>query len=66
MIFSVAINGSSAIMCFSMTFRIYRQAIYDIQAQIQNSVDCKEAFRNGKTLVCRIIQRTLKPLCMRM
>ena len=27
-------------------FRINLQAIDDIQAQIQNSVDCKEALRN--------------------
>ena len=27
-------------------FRINLQAIGDIQAQIQNSVDCKESFRN--------------------
>ena len=42
--------------------RIYYQTIYHVQAQIQDTVDCQEAFRNGKSLVCGVIQRSLKPL----
>ena len=34
----------------------------DRQVQIQNTINCKEAFRNTQTLVRRIIQCTLKPL----
>ena len=42
--------------------RIYHQTVYHIQAQIQDTVDCQESFRNGQSLVGRIIQGSLKPL----
>ena len=42
---------------------IYDKSIYDIQVQIQNTIDGKECFRYRNSLVCRIIQCTLKPLC---
>ena len=42
--------------------RIYHQSVYDVQAQIQDTVDGQEAFRNRETLVGRVIQGTLKPL----
>ena len=48
---------------FSDDFRIYLQAICYIQAKIQNSVNCKESFCDGNSLICRVIQRSLKPLC---
>ena len=43
-------------------FRIYNQTVYDVHAKIQNAVNRKEAFRNGNSLVRRIVQRALKPL----
>ena len=47
---------------FLDNLRINHKAIYNIQAQIQDSVNCKEAFRYGKTLVGGVIQGSLKPL----
>ena len=46
-------------------FRIYNQTVYHVQAQIQDTVDRQKSFRNGKSLVCRIIQGSLKPLSRR-
>ena len=43
--------------------RINNQSVHNIEAKIQYSVDCKESLRNAETLVCRIIQSSLKPLC---
>ena len=45
--------------------RINNQSVYNIEAEIQDSIDGKEAFRNAETLVCRVIQSSLKPLCRR-
>ena len=42
--------------------RIYHQSVYDVQAQIQDTVDRQEALRNRQTLVGGVIQSTLKPL----
>ena len=42
--------------------RINLQSVRDIQAQIQDAIDGQEALRNRKSLVCRIIQRSFKPL----
>ena len=42
--------------------RVYYQTVHNIQAQIQDAVDGEEAFRNGETLVGRVVQGTLKPL----
>ena len=47
---------------FLDNLRIYNQTVNNIQVQIQNTINCKEAFRNTQTLVRRIIQCTLKPL----
>jgi len=48
---------------FLNNFRINNQSVYNVQAQIQNAVNCKESFRNAETFVCRVIQCSLKPLC---
>ena len=45
--------------------RINNQSVYNIEAEIQDSVNGKEAFRNAETLVCRVVQSSLKPLCCR-
>ena len=47
---------------FFNNFLIYNQTVYDVHAKIQNAVNRKEAFRNGNSLVRRIVQRALKPL----
>ena len=47
---------------FLDNLRIYNQTVNDIQVQIQNTINCKEAFRYGKTLVGGVIQGSLKPL----
>ena len=60
--FSVAINGSSAHQALLNDLRIYHQSVYYVQVQIQDTIDSQEAFRNGQTLVGRVIQGTLKPL----
>ena len=44
-------------------FRIYYQSVYYVQTEVKNTVNRKESFRNAETLVCRIIQGSLKPLC---
>ena len=42
---------------------IYHQSVNHIQAEIQDTVDSQETFRNGKSLIGGIIQSSLKPLC---
>ena len=41
---------------------IYDQTIHNIQVQIQNTVNCEEALRNGQTFIGGVIQRALEPL----
>ena len=42
--------------------RVYYQTVYHVQAQIQDTVDGKETFGNGQSLICRVIQSSLEPL----
>ena len=47
---------------FLDNLRINNQSIYNVQAEIQDSVDCKESLRNAQTFICRVIQSSFKPL----
>ena len=55
-------EGKLAAKALLNYLRVYHKSVYDVQAKIQNSVDGKEALGNGKSLVCGIIQGSLKPL----
>ena len=43
-------------------FRIYNESVNDIDHKVEDSVCREESFRDGKSLICRIIQGTLEPL----
>ena len=55
-------EGQLAHQAFLDNLRVYHQTVYYIQIQIQDTVDGQECFRNAQTLVCRVIQSSLKPL----
>ena len=50
---------------FLDNLRINNQSIYNIKTEVKDSVNSKETFRNTQTLICRVIQSSLKPLSCR-
>ena len=42
---------------------IYHKTINNVQVQIKDSINCEECLWNWDTLICWVIQCSLKPLC---